>query len=82
MAGTVGMPACSDSPVTTPVKPRMEPTDRSSPPEIKSSIIPTAMVASTDKASRIACRLPTSRNTGDANAIAAPMTISTTLSAN
>jgi hypothetical protein len=67
--------------VTTPVNPRTDPTERSNPPEIIRIIIPTAIVASTDRESSIACRLPTSRNTGEAKAIAMPMTIRTTIRA-
>ena len=77
MAMTEGTPATSARPQTTPVKARVEPTERSSPPETRRIDMPTTMGPSTESPRRIASRFGQVRNTGDAAVMMAPPTTST-----
>ena len=77
IAGAVGMPATRASPQTTPVNARVDPTERSRPPETRRITIPTAIVPSTDKPRRIASMLGHVRKTGEAMVMAMPATMRT-----
>jgi hypothetical protein len=83
IATMAGKPSeVSASPVTTPAKASVDPTERSNPPEINRMTMPTAMVPSTDSPNRIASIFALERNTSETMVIIIAKMTSTAINEN
>ena len=67
-----GIPALMQRHATTPAKAIVDPTDRSKPPETRSTVIPAATMASIDRPSSMASRFEELRKIGVTRLIASP----------